>query len=298
MWQSHNLSDINRLSYIIESCLFSGFISNNNQIVNNAIEYSLKAGGKRIRPILCLLTVEAIGGDINNALSCAVALEYIHTYSLIHDDLPAMDNDDLRRGKPTCHIVFGEGQAILAGDGLLTEAFGCIASDNNLSSDQIVDIINILSKAAGLRGMIGGQSLDLELSVGNIANHVCRLDEVQQIHELKTGALIRASMEIGAITAKASLELRDVIKNIGGLIGLAFQIKDDLLDITSNDKDMGKRVCKDDKKNKMTYPRILGIKKSEQALMLATKQALDLLSSLPNPTSLIALTNFLAERAV
>jgi geranylgeranyl diphosphate synthase type II len=264
--------------------------------VVEAMIYSLQAGGKRIRPVLCMLAAESVGASAESALSCAAALEYVHTYSLIHDDLPAMDDDDIRRGKPTCHIMFGEGQAILAGDGLLTEAFVCLASDISLSPLSRLEAVRILGEAAGWRGMVGGQSLDLRGEDRVHTREMTSIDELKIMHQLKTGALLRASMELGAIAGNASQEQRQILRLAGESIGLAFQIKDDILDATSTEAHMGKRVGKDVYKGKITYPILLGISEANDALHKATKCAITLLQLLPRPRSLTALTAFLAER--
>ena len=258
--------------------------------------YSLEAGGKRVRPVLCMLAAEAVGGKAQAALSCAVALEFIHTYSLIHDDLPAMDDDDLRRGKPTSHVAFGEGQAILAGDGLLTEAFHVIATDTTLSAERRIEAVGVLSEAAGWRGMVGGQSLDLLGEELTRTGKVYDLEHLQLIHRLKTGALLRASVELGAIAAGATPGQRTILKDGGALLGLAFQIQDDILDATATQEQMGKRVGKDEGKGKITYPVLLGLEGARRALNETTERALCQLQSLPNPGSLMAWAKFLAQR--
>jgi geranylgeranyl diphosphate synthase type II len=226
-----------------------------------------------------------------------VALEYIHTYSLIHDDLPAMDDDDLRRGKPTCHMVFGEGQAILAGDGLLTEAFTLLAADPALPPSRRVEALRILGEAAGWQGMVGGQSLDLEGEQHTRKGEPVGLAQLQLIHRLKTGALLRAALELGAIAGNAGPEARATLREAGAAMGLAFQIKDDLLDATATEAAMGKRVGKDEGKGKITYPLLLGLTGAQQALREATERALCLLQQLPNPHSLTSLATYLAERS-
>jgi geranylgeranyl diphosphate synthase type II len=237
-----------------------------------------------------------VGGSAQDALGCAVALEYIHTYSLIHDDLPAMDDDDLRRGKPTCHVVFGEGQAILAGDGLLTEAFTQLAGDPALPPSRRVEALRVLGEAAGWQGMVGGQSLDLE-GERQAPEGELGLAQLQLIHRLKTGALLRASLELGAIAGNADPQARALLRQAGAALGLAFQIKDDILDATATEAAMGKRVGKDQGKGKITYPRLLGLEGARQALREATERALCLLQQLPNPHSLTSLATYLAERS-
>ncbi len=227
--------------------------------VIEAARYSLFAGGKRLRPILCLASAEVVGADIEPVLPAACALEMIHTYSLIHDDLPAMDNDNFRRGVPTNHKVFGEAIAILAGDALLTEAFEYFVL-SGVSSDKVTEVIRIAVKAAGYRGMIGGQVIDLEC-----AGRKVDLATVEYMHIHKTGALLSASLEIGAILGGGDRVQTSSLKNYGHHIGLAFQITDDLLDVEGDPALMGKTPGSDAAKNKMTYPALLGIARSRDA---------------------------------
>lgn len=290
--------DLARLLPMIESCLALPFSVDKGSLIAEAMTYSLKAGGKRIRPVICMLSAESIGAEAESALSFATALEYVHTYSLIHDDLPAMDDDDMRRGKPTCHMIFGEGQAILAGDGLLTEAFVCLTSNEALPALLKLEAVRVLGEAVGWKGMVGGQSLDLNGEDCVDKRQVTSLNKLKVIHQLKTGALLRASMELGAIAGNALLEHRQILRLAGEAIGLAFQIKDDILDATSNEVNMGKRVGKDRDKGKVTYPTLLGLPEAENELKIATRCAIDLLQQLPRPQSLTALTAFLAERAI
>ena len=295
--RDHVRKDLARLLPMIESYMLLPFSVDVRSIIVDAMTYSLKAGGKRIRSMLCILAAESVGAVAEQALSCAASLEYVHTYSLIHDDLPAMDDDDMRRGKPTCHMTFGEGQAILAGDGLLTEAFVCLASDASLPPLSRLEAVRVLGEAAGWQGMVGGQSLDL--SGGGYSRETGRttsIDALKSIHQLKTGAILRASMELGAIAGNASQEQRQILRLAGEAIGLAFQIKDDILDATSTEVDMGKRVGKDLNKGKATYPILLGLAEANNELQMATNRAVALLRLLPQPQSLIALTAFLAER--
>lgn len=234
------------------------------EILKESMAYSLTANGKRIRPILCLATYEACGGKkVEDIVTFASAIEFIHTYSLIHDDLPAMDNDDLRRGKPTNHKVYGEAIAILAGDALLTEAFYLLSSHPNISKigisiDTQVRIISELSNAIGAKGMVAGQALDilLEGKEGDI-------EILSLIHQKKTGALITASVRIGGLLANCSYENLDSLTQYGENIGLAFQIVDDILDIEGNIQKMGKSVGSDEKKKKLTYPKLYGIEASK-----------------------------------
>ena len=295
--QSRVRADLDRLLPLLDSRYLLPFTGGEAALLAEAMAYSLKAGGKRIRPVLCMLAAESVGASAEMALPAAVALEYIHTYSLIHDDLPAMDDDSLRRGKPTCHVVFGEGQAILAGDGLLTEAFTSLAADPGLPPSRRVDALKVLGEAAGWQGMVGGQSLDLEGEQRTRAGEPVSLVQLQVIHRLKTGALLRAALELGAIAGNASPEQRQALRAAGEAMGLAFQIKDDILDATSTEAAMGKRVGKDLGKGKITYPLLLGLAGAQSELQAATERALCQLQSLPNPHSLIHLATYLAERS-
>jgi geranylgeranyl diphosphate synthase type II len=266
-----------------------------------AVEYSLMAGGKRLRPILVLLGNEICGGSQEGAIPAACAIEMIHTYSLVHDDLPAMDDDDFRRGRPTCHRVFGEALAILAGDSLLTQAFVTLAS-SSLDSGRIAKLTQVLASAAGGCGMVGGQVLDLEAERGeflkstpacdmvvsksvrtakragmaelasqlttdfpkNGFNHTPSSDveSLKRIHRMKTGALIVSALELGAVSASAGSPERDALRQYGHCIGLAFQIADDLLDVTGDPARIGKTPGRDVHLGKLTYPGLLGIEQS------------------------------------
>ncbi len=283
--------DLARLVPLLESRLAARFHGGEAERLAEAMRYSLEAGGKRVRPVLCLLAAEAAGGRAEDALPGALALEYIHTYSLIHDDLPAMDDDDLRRGRPTSHKVFGEGHAILAGDGLLTEAFQVLAEGPGEPA-RLLDALSLLTEAAGWRGMVGGQALDLE---GEKLSHV-DFDHLRLIHRLKTGALLRASLEIGAVLGGASPADRQALRATGEALGLAFQIQDDILDATATEADLGKRAGKDAGRGKITYPSLLGLDGARKALQEATETALCRLASLPNRTSLEAWARYLAQR--
>ncbi|HEY3401171.1 MAG TPA: farnesyl diphosphate synthase [Geothrix sp.] len=285
-------ADLDRLLPQLDACLTTPFRKGEAARLGEAVCYSLEAGGKRVRPVLCLLAAEAVGGTADQALPGALALEYVHTYSLIHDDLPAMDDDDLRRGRPTNHKVYGEGHAILAGDALLTEAFGVLASAD-LDPVRRAEALALLAEGAGWRGMAGGQALDLE---GEKLEHY-DLDHLRLIHRLKTGALLRASLEIGAVLGGAAPAERAALRAYGEAIGLAFQIQDDILDATATDADLGKRAGKDAGKGKITYPSLLGLDGARNALSEATETALCHLATLPNRTSLAAWARYLAQRA-
>ncbi|MBI1754412.1 MAG: polyprenyl synthetase family protein [Acidobacteria bacterium] len=285
-------ADLDRLIPLLDAALLEPFRHGEAQRLGEAMRYSLEAGGKRVRPALCLLASEAVGGTAAMALPGALALEYIHTYSLIHDDLPAMDDDDLRRGRPTNHKVFGEGHAILAGDGLLTEAFGVLAR-SGLAPDRCVEGLALLAEGAGWRGMAGGQALDLEGETRSAYD----LAHLQLIHRLKTGALLRTSLEMGAVLGGASPSERASLRAYGEAIGLAFQIQDDILDATATDAELGKRAGKDAGRGKITYPSLLGLEGARKALSEATETALCHLASLPNRNSLAAWARYLAQRA-
>ncbi len=226
------------------------------QDLNTAAHYSVFAGGKRIRPILCLAACEACGGDIKNAMPVGCALELIHTYSLIHDDLPAMDNDDFRRGKPTCHKVFGEALAILAGDALLTEAFVLISRSEKIRipAERRLAIISEIARAAGFSGMVGGQAMDLRAE-----KIEPDFEGLEDIHRRKTGALIVASVKTGAIVAGAGSQKISALTLYAGHIGIAFQIADDILNVEGNSQVMGKETGSDIVRGKSTYPSTLGI---------------------------------------
>lgn len=241
----------------------------NPKILRDSMTYSLSAGGKRIRPILCIAAYETCVKDsranIEDILPYACAIEFIHTYSLIHDDLPAMDNDDLRRGKPTNHKVFGEGMAILAGDGLLTEAFYLLSNNTNyarFSSDTILKIIREIAMAVGVHGMVGGQAQDL-LSEDTEPDE----ETLSFIHIHKTAALITASVRIGGMLADCSENELVGLTKYGENIGLAFQVIDDILDVEGETEVIGKPKGSDEKKKKMTYPRLYGIEKSKERAM-------------------------------
>ncbi len=241
--------------------------------VVQAMHYSLFAGGKRLRPILCLAAAEAAGGGQEEALPLACALEMIHTYSLIHDDLPAMDDDDLRRGQPTCHKQFDEATAILAGDGLLTEAFYTLAAAAPRFQGRealLLEVQELLSEAAGYRGMVGGQMLDLMAEGRRVT-----LKELEMVHRLKTGALITAATRAGALAGGGSRLQVAALTAYGERFGLAFQITDDLLDVEGEAAEMGKAPGMDQKRQKATYPALLGVETSRQWAGRLVQEALD-----------------------
>ncbi len=249
-------------------------------IVKEAMNYSLRAGGKRIRGILVLEFCKMNGGDICKALPFACAIEMIHCYSLIHDDLPCMDDDDLRRGKPSCHKQFGEANALLAGDALLTLAFQVISSDstaNTLSDSICLRAVKILAVNAGVDGMVGGQVMDL-------INEGHQVDEqtLFQTHMKKTGALIQASCMIGSICANANVEIVEKSKNFGQNLGLAFQIIDDILDVVGNEKTLGKPLNSDSENKKTTFVTLYGLKSAKGIASETTQRAIDILEDFDN----------------
>lgn len=242
------------------------------RILKESMKYSLFAGGKRLRPILCIAGAEAVGGNYKDVLPVACALEFIHTYSLIHDDLPVMDDDDLRRGIPTNHKVFGDAIALLAGDGLLTDAFYIMSSDQNINPSKLLRVINLIAEAAGSNGMVGGQVVDIESEGKDVDISI-----LEFIHTHKTGALITASVTSGAILADGTEDQIKAIYEYGKNIGLAFQIADDILNIEGDPKLLGKSVGSDKEKKKVTYPSVLGLYRSKQIQKELVKNAITIL---------------------
>lgn len=276
------------------------YLPKDNSIISRAMRYSIFAGGKRLRPILVLEASDLCGMRVQDALPAACALEFIHTYSLIHDDLPAMDNDDLRRGKPSSHKKFGEAAAILAGDALVTDAFMVIcecAKNKKIDCGSIINAIAILSDAAGSRGMILGQVKDTIESAGWNKRHGASLErEVLTIHLNKTAALIKASLMIGAALASASKKQMEALKIYGENIGIAFQIADDILDITADKKLLGKKGSDKDN-NKLTYPAIYGLHDSMQiasALIGKAKNSLSVFGKKAETLEMLA--DYIIER--
>jgi geranylgeranyl diphosphate synthase type II len=260
--------------------------------IHKAMRYSLFAGGKRLRPILCLAAAEACGGLTRRALPLACALECIHTYSLIHDDLPSMDNDDFRRGRPTCHKVFGEGIAVLAGDALLTIAFEIAAEAETSPRYDMCTILREIAVAAGSRKLIAGQVADLEGEGKPITRA-----ELRYIHENKTAALITTSVRLGAMSANATPGQLNAISNFGRVLGLAFQVIDDILDVTQTSEKLGKSAGKDVAARKATYPAVLGLERSRAEAARLTREAHDSLYSLgKRGETLHGLANYLLER--
>jgi geranylgeranyl diphosphate synthase, type II len=260
--------------------------------IHKAMRYSLFAGGKRMRPALCLAAAEACGGNIDDAMPLACAVECIHTYSLVHDDLPAMDNDDLRRGKPTNHKVFGEGIAILAGDALLTEAFALACRCDGAARHLQREIILELAEAAGSRQLIAGQVADLEGEGKDIS-----AAQLRYIHERKTSALLRCSARLGGMSAHCNARQLQALSDFGYDVGLAFQIIDDILDVTQTSEQLGKTAGKDTAAQKATYPKIVGLEKSRKIAAQLTARAFRALDTFKgNAPALAALADFLLKR--
>lgn len=247
--------------------------------LHKSMRYSTFAGGKRVRPILLLAACEAVGGETSAALPAACAIEMIHTYSLIHDDLPAMDNDDFRRGNPTNHKVFGDAVAILAGDALLTQAFILLSSPffaSNVPTDRILNVIHEISSCSGSRGMVGGQLVDMECE----GKRDIDLPTVQYIHTHKTGALIKASVKCGAILGGGDERQIAEITRYGEALGLAFQITDDILDIEGTTAEIGKDAGSDQARGKATYPAVIGLGESRKRAAELLDIAIDAISGL------------------
>ena len=262
--------------------------------IHASIRYSIFCGGKRLRPILALAAADAVGGDFSHVLPLACAVECIHTFSLIHDDLPAIDDDALRRGAPTNHVVYGEAMAILAGDALLAFAFELIAECRaECPADRVLDALVMVAQASGTRGMVGGQVSDIE------CEGRADLDEgtVASIHERKTGALLIASLIAGARLCGATDVQEDALRRYGEKIGLAFQITDDILDLEGDAEKLGKPLGSDLKQDKATYPKILGIKESRTLAHQAADDAIAALSIFDERAApLRALARYMVER--
>ena len=261
--------------------------------VHSAIRWSLFAGGKRFRPALLLATGQTFGANTDDLLRTACALEMIHTYSLIHDDLPSMDNDELRRGRPTCHIKFGEATAILAGDALQSLAFQTIAEDERQAPQLRVLLIAEIARAAGTpEGMVAGQAHDLDAESREVTNA-----ELERIHHRKTGALIRAAARCGAIIAGASDGELEAVTEYATNLGLLFQITDDLLDVTATAEDIGKTPGKDARSRKATYPALYGIEATRAQLEAVHRAACGALERIDKPTQLLwSIADFIRER--
>ena len=261
--------------------------------IHQAIRWSVFAGGKRFRPALLLVTGQAFGASIKSLLRSACAFEMVHTYSLIHDDLPAMDDDDLRRGRPTCHVRFDEATAILAGDALQTLAFKAIAEDHQLPAETRITLISELARAAATpEGMVAGQALDMEAEI-----HQVNGADLEEIHRLKTGALIVAAARCGAIIGGANETELTAVTSYGSQLGLLFQITDDFLDVTATAEELGKTPGKDARTNKATYPGLFGIEETKAAAVRAHREACAALDQIDRPTDVLRrIADFILHR--
>ena len=257
-----------------------------------AMRYSLEAGGKRIRPVLVMEFCRICGGTYQDSKAAACAIEMIHTFSLIHDDLPAMDNDDFRRGRPCCHKAYGEATAVLAGDALAILPFQIIADDETLTSQKKVKLIADLASASGMYGMTGGQQIDIE----NENKISIDQADLRYMYSLKTGALIRTACRMGCIAAGADESTIKLADRFADRLGLAFQIIDDILDVTSTTEELGKPVGSDAKQNKTTFVTVLGIEKAMQEADMITSEAIGILRSFKDSSFLIDLTQTLLNR--
>lgn len=273
-----------RLTDLLPKC------ANGQDEVVEAMKYSLVNGGKRLRPVLCLEFAKACGGDRFDALDFACAVEYIHTYSLIHDDLPCMDDDDMRRGKPSCHKQFGEATALLAGDALLTHAFQIVAGAE-LDDSKIALACGLLAQNAGVQGMVGGQVIDLKYE-----SESPDLRQLLSVHRLKTGALISAACLLGCIAAGADDKKIAAASAYAYDLGVAFQIKDDILDVTGSSEELGKPVGSDEDNNKTTYISLRGIENAQKDVEKLTSAAISRLSEFQNTEFLEALSRYLVNR--
>ena len=266
------------------------------ETIAKGMEYAVLNGGKRLRPFLLFATLELLNEDINKGVKSAIALEMIHSYSLVHDDLPALDNDDYRRGKLTTHKVFGEAEGILIGDSLLTYAFYVLSQKNLelLSSEQIVNIISKTSEYSGINGMIGGQMIDIQSE-----NKKIDLETLKYIHSHKTGKLIKLPIEIACIIANLEKNKREVLEEYADLIGIAFQVKDDILDVEGTFEDLGKPVGSDVDLHKATYPSILGMEESKKILNNTIEKAKEIIKNKFGEEKgkiLISLADFIKNR--
>lgn len=260
-----------------------------SELLQEALQYSLLNGGKRLRPLLVYATGQALGANLNHCDRPAMAVELIHAYSLVHDDLPAMDDDDLRRGRPTCHKAFDEATAILAGDALQTLAFEVLADEQQPAA---LAMVKTLAQASGTQGMVAGQMLDLQGEGKQLS-----LEELQRLHSHKTGALIRAAVRMGALAAGANANVLNTLDAYATALGLAFQVQDDLLDIQGDEAMLGKKTGADALLNKATYPSLLGVEGAEQRAQELAKQACDRLNNLSGEWgSLVALANWSINR--
>lgn len=257
-----------------ETFLESSIVSESETQLEEAMNYSLNANGKRLRPILLLATIYFFNKEVKKGMEADGALEMIHTYSLIHDDLPAMDNDDLRRGLPTNHIKFSESTAILAGDSLLTYAFEILTSAD-LPADKVISLVKLLGQSSGYKGMVGGQQADI-----NGENSQLTIEDLEKIHYRKTGELIRFALVGGGIIAHQNNDTLDELSKISYILGVAYQIRDDILDVVGTVEDLGKEVGSDEKLNKSTYPALLGLDQAKERLVNELNKAKDLVENI------------------
>ena len=257
--------------------------------LQEAMRYSLMAGGKRVRPVMTLAFCDLMGGEWRRAIPFGCALELVHTYSLIHDDLPCMDNDDLRRGKPTCHKVYGEAMAVLAGDALQAEAFRIIATAPGVDDRQRAEAVTVLARACGADGMVAGQTLDI-LGLGR------NRSELELLHSLKTGAMIQGAAELGCIAAGADSRQRERAAEYAQHIGLAFQVRDDILDVIADQQILGKTVGSDQRDGKITFVDLLGLEDSEKLVAQETAKAKNAIADLQGCEFLLNLAERLADR--
>ena len=257
--------------------------------LQEAMRYSLMAGGKRVRPVMTLAFCDLMGGEWRRAIPFGCALELVHTYSLIHDDLPSMDDDDLRRGKPTCHKVYGEAMAVLAGDALQAEAFRIIATAPGVDDRQRAEAVTVLARACGADGMVAGQTLDI-WGLGR------NRSELELLHSLKTGAMIQGAAELGCIAAGADSRQRERAAEYAQHIGLAFQVRDDILDVIADQQILGKTVGSDQRDGKITFVDLLGLEDSEKLVAQETAKAKNAIADLQGCEFLLNLAERLADR--
>ena len=265
---------------------------NSNQSLFEAIQYATLNQGKRLRPALSYAVADALGIPLNQIDSAACAIELIHSYSLVHDDLPAMDNDDLRRGQPTCHIKYDEATAILVGDAQQTLAFQILSEDSLLQAKHALEMISLLSKASGPLGMIGGQVLDIESEGKSIST-----EQLKNLHGLKTGALIQCALLLGAVQSEQYQQIKPGLQKLGELIGLAFQVQDDILDIEGNTETLGKPQGSDLQLDKSTYPKLLGLEQAKAYRDSLISEAKNIVKELNfNSPFLTQLIDYIAQR--
>jgi geranylgeranyl diphosphate synthase type II len=289
--------DFDRLRPRIDEALagYTKFDADCPSHLAEAIQYALLGPGKRLRPQLVLMAAEACGGSVDAALPAACAVEMVHAYSLVHDDLPSMDDDDLRRGRPTCHKRFGEAVAILVGDALLARAFDVLATEIEPPA-AAARCCSIIGHAAGPTALVGGQAADLQYAA-RLSEQPGNLDELQAIHKRKTGALFVASLELGGVVAGASAYQLAALTGYGERVGLAFQITDDLLDVAGSQVAVGKRLAKDFQKGKLTFPAVLGVEESRRRAAQLTDEACAIIESLgPTAAPMVALARFVCSR--